>query len=82
MMIIIFWEMTPCGSYKKMEAIRSSETSVLIRATRRYLPEDDNHHTISNRIFYMLSLHVTENERFEAFLAAVCNEVSGNQTYI
>jgi hypothetical protein len=28
MMIIIFWEMTPCG----------------IRATRRHLPEDDNHH--------------------------------------
>jgi hypothetical protein len=26
-----------------MEAIRSSETSVLIRATRRQLPEDDNH---------------------------------------
>jgi hypothetical protein len=68
MMIIIFWEMTPCGSYKygrfggsyrlhlqgarvragyraKMEAIRSSETSVLIRATRCHLPEDDNHHS-------------------------------------
>jgi hypothetical protein len=75
-LIIIFWEMTPCGSYKnskllyrrrlesppiqeltislctcshlftlKMEAIRSSETSVLIRATRRHLPEDDNHHS-------------------------------------
>jgi hypothetical protein len=27
----------------KMEAIRSSETSVVIRATRRHLPEDDNH---------------------------------------
>jgi hypothetical protein len=27
-----------------MEAIRSSETSVLIRATRCHLPEDDNHH--------------------------------------
>jgi hypothetical protein len=27
----------------KMEAIRSSEMSVLIRATRRHLPEDDNH---------------------------------------
>jgi hypothetical protein len=26
----------------KMEAIRSSETSVLIRATRGHLPEDDN----------------------------------------
>jgi hypothetical protein len=69
MMIIIFWEMTPCGSYKnrvvaytrayhfalcllasytlKMEAIRSSETSVLIRATQRHLPEDDNHHYYS-----------------------------------
>jgi hypothetical protein len=80
-MIIIFWEMTPCGSYKnrlfggtyrlssvpyeslpiqelttsfcacshsytlKMEAIRSSETSLLIRSTRRHLPEDDNHHS-------------------------------------
>jgi hypothetical protein len=67
MMIIIFWEMTPCGSYKsisrvavlyksllfrsvparlvtlKMEAIPSTETSVLITATRRHLPEDDNH---------------------------------------
>jgi hypothetical protein len=63
MMIIIFWEMTPWGSYKslclykslrlrsvtcshsrtlKMEAIRSSETSVLVRATRCHLPEDDN----------------------------------------
>jgi hypothetical protein len=27
----------------KMEAIRSSETSVLIRATRHHLPDDDNH---------------------------------------
>jgi hypothetical protein len=26
-----------------MDAIRSSETLVLIRATRRHLPEDDNH---------------------------------------
>jgi hypothetical protein len=84
MMIIIFWEMTPCGTYKnrhfggsyrlhlqgevsyelclykslqlrsvtcshsctlKMEAIQSSEMSVLIRATRCHLPEDDNHHS-------------------------------------
>jgi hypothetical protein len=29
----------------KMEAIRSSETSVLKRATRCHLPEDDNHHS-------------------------------------
>jgi hypothetical protein len=28
-----------------MEAIRPSETSVLTRATRRHLPEDDNHHS-------------------------------------
>jgi hypothetical protein len=28
-----------------MEVIRASETSVLIRATRRHLPEDDNHHS-------------------------------------
>jgi hypothetical protein len=28
-----------------MEAIRSSETSVLIRAKRCHLPEDDNHHS-------------------------------------
>jgi hypothetical protein len=67
MMIIIFWEMTPCGSYKslclykslrlrsvtcshsctlKMEAIRSSETSVLIRGTRCHHPQDDNHQTM------------------------------------
>jgi hypothetical protein len=58
-MIIIFWEMTPCGSDKslqlrsvtsshsctlKKEAIQSSETSVLIRATRCHFPQDDNHH--------------------------------------
>jgi hypothetical protein len=89
MTITIFWEMTPCGSYKNrrfggdtdternskllyrrrlewppiqeltislcicshsftltMEAIRSSETSVLIRATWRHLPEDDNHQVL------------------------------------
>jgi hypothetical protein len=31
-----------------MEAIRSSEMSVLIRATRRHLPEDDNHHSVTS----------------------------------
>jgi hypothetical protein len=31
--------------YLKMEAIRSSETSVLIRATRCHFPENDNHHS-------------------------------------
>jgi hypothetical protein len=37
----------------KMGAIRSSETSVLIRATRRHLPEDDNHqilYTLDRRL--------------------------------
>jgi hypothetical protein len=32
----------------KMEAIRSSETSVLIRATRCHLPEDDNHQIVKD----------------------------------
>jgi hypothetical protein len=49
----IFWDVTPCGSCKNlqrasvailvtlmMEAIHSSETSVLIRATLRNIPED------------------------------------------
>jgi hypothetical protein len=34
-----------------MEAIRSSETSVLIRATRRHLPEDDNHQHILSAFY-------------------------------
>jgi hypothetical protein len=38
----IFW-VHECDT--RMEAIRSSETSVLIRATRCHLPEDDNHHS-------------------------------------
>jgi hypothetical protein len=41
----------------KMEAIRSSETSVLVRATRCHLPEDDNHQyflVISRRISLVL----------------------------
>jgi hypothetical protein len=71
MMIIIFWEMTPCGdSYEsvpiqelttllcnllallKMEAIRSSETSVLIRATRCHYPEDDNQYWAIHYAFF------------------------------
>jgi hypothetical protein len=32
-----FWDVTPCGSWK---SLRSSETSVFTRATRRHIPED------------------------------------------
>jgi hypothetical protein len=59
MMIIIFWDMTPCGSYKnrpKMEAIRSSETSVLIRATRCHLPEDDNHRIVVSFLLCLMKI--------------------------
>jgi hypothetical protein len=55
MMIIIFWEMTPCGSYKNRRfgwsyrlhlqgaRVRAGyRAKVLIRATRCHLP-DDNH---------------------------------------
>jgi hypothetical protein len=55
--------MTPCGSCSqsytlKMEAIRSSETSVLIRATRRHLPEDDNHQ-LKIALFSILNTSLT-----------------------
>jgi hypothetical protein len=33
----VFWDVMPCGSCKNR---RSSETSVLTRATRRNIPED------------------------------------------
>jgi hypothetical protein len=46
----VFWNVTPCGSCKNrrfggtwrliMEALRSSKTSVITRATRRKIPED------------------------------------------
>jgi hypothetical protein len=42
----VFWDMTPFGSCKNrrfavmMEVMRSSETSVLMRATRRHIPAD------------------------------------------
>jgi hypothetical protein len=33
----VFWDVTPCGSCKNR---RSSETSILTRATQRDIPED------------------------------------------
>jgi uncharacterized membrane protein YheB (UPF0754 family) len=50
----VFWNVMPCGSFKNlvtanivpilvtlmMEALRSSETSVLTRATLRHIPDD------------------------------------------
>jgi hypothetical protein len=59
MMIIIFWEMTTCGSYK-LEAIRSSETSVLIRATRCHLPEDDINSSVVKLLSYGLNCRGVE----------------------
>jgi hypothetical protein len=39
---IVFWDVLPC----KMEAVRTSETSVDNYFTRQYIPEDNSeHHT-------------------------------------
>jgi hypothetical protein len=41
----VFWDVAPCGSCKKMEAKRSSETSVLTKPSRRHFPEHDIFHS-------------------------------------
>jgi hypothetical protein len=45
----VFLDVTPCGSCRtgvSEETIHSSETWVLIRATRRHIPEDGILYTI------------------------------------
>jgi hypothetical protein len=44
---VVFWDLTPCGSCKKRrfggtitDALSSSETVVVISATRRNIPEE------------------------------------------
>jgi hypothetical protein len=51
-----------------MEAIRSSETSVLIRATRRHLPEDDNHQYF---LIFIKLLFTNFNNIFSSFFLKV-----------
>jgi hypothetical protein len=58
---IIFWDMTPCSlSTLKMEAICSSETSIVTqRTTRRHIPENDtlHNHSCKNLKSYMFITH-------------------------
>jgi hypothetical protein len=45
----IFWDIAPCSTWQmKMEGPHSSETSVNIWTTRRYIPEDGNIHNYSS----------------------------------
>jgi hypothetical protein len=81
----VFLDATPCGSCKnrrakvtsslsiftlKMEAIRSSETSVLTSVTRRRVPEDDilafktrleGSHIINSMMYHKNELHGSYN---------------------
>jgi hypothetical protein len=41
MNVTIFWDIAPCSPYMKR---LSSETSVHIRTTRHYIPDDGNIH--------------------------------------
>jgi hypothetical protein len=45
----VFWDVTQCGALilvtRMMQALRSSETSFLTRATHRNIPEDDILHS-------------------------------------
>jgi hypothetical protein len=50
-----------------MEAIRSSETSVLIRATRRHLPEEDNYQHLPHAGFF-LGLFFNPEDEGDTFL--------------
>jgi hypothetical protein len=67
----VFWDVTPCGCCKNrllqilstlmMEEIHSFDTSLLTRATRRHIPEDDN---LQLRLQLLVKSCKAENEHF------------------
>jgi hypothetical protein len=61
-----------------MEAIRSSETSVLIRATRRHLPEDDNHQIFSILIVLASFKIYFIDDEYTSVAAATFSSVPSN----